>query len=320
MSKQHITVVMGGPSVEYEVSLDSGKMIIEHLDTSKYDIERVHIAQDRRWLVGNDEKEVPMQQVLDMMDQRRTVVFIALHGTYGEDGTIQALLARHNIPFTGSDAVTSLLAIDKVTSQELFAAAGLTTIPTQVCDIHSADNVEVTEFPVVVKPSRLGSSVGVRIVKEQSELQPAIHEVLLLDREVLIQSLIRGREVACGVLHQESEAVALPPTELTPLISEFFDYKAKYQSGGTKETTPPDMNAATIKKIQQAALSAHRAVGCAGYSRSDFIVSGDAMYILEINTLPGMTKTSILPQEAAAAGIEFPELLDIIIENVRTAV
>jgi len=320
MSKQHVTVIMGGPSVEYEVSLDSGQKIAGHLDASKYEIDIVHITKDRRWLVGRDETEMPMHEVLARMQQQATTAFIAIHGTYGEDGTIQALLSHHQIPFTGSGIGASLLAIDKVTSQELFAAAGLTVIPTTICTANTADSVQVDDFPVIVKPSRLGSSVGVRIVHDESELQPAIHEALLLDQEAMIQPLIEGREIACGVLQKHGKNEALPPTELTPLISDFFDYKAKYQPGGTKETTPPDMDAAIIAKIQKAAIVAHEAVGCASYSRSDFIVRGSELFILEINTLPGMTATSILPQQAAAAGITFPELLDIIIANAGTTV
>lgn len=326
MSKQHITVIMGGPSVEYEVSLNSGQKIYEQLDREKYEVEIIHLTRDRRWLVGSDEAEHSLREVVELLHKLKTTVFIAIHGTYGEDGTIQALLEQHDIAYTGSGVSASLLAMDKVTSQELFSAANLTVIPTLVFDKNSCDqaleqiNARAIDYPLIVKPARLGSSVGVQIVKDETALQPAIHEALLYDQEAMVQPLIVGREVACGVLEKDGKPVALPPTELIPVISEFFDYKAKYEVGGTKEITPPEMEDALIKQIQQAAVTAHQAVGCRNYSRSDFIVFEGKLFILEVNTLPGMTKTSILPQQANAASISFTELLDTIIRNSKTAV
>lgn len=291
--KLRIAVFVGGPSAEHEVSLKTGAMILEHLDPERYEVRRVFINKRGRW-------SVPLKKLKGLID----VAFIAIHGEYGEDGTLQALLEEAHIPFTGSGSTASRLGMDKIVAGELFTKAGLTMPPVP------------TKFPVVVKPSDRGSSVGVTIAKNTGELLPAIQNALHTSPRVMFQQYIVGREVTCGVLEINGRAVTLPPTEIIPVASSFFDFKAKYAPGGSREITPPNLPNDTIKRIQRVALTAHRAIGCRGMSRTDTILDARGnIFVLEINTIPGMTKTSLLPQAAAAAGISFPKLLDYIIAS-----
>jgi D-alanine-D-alanine ligase len=236
------------------------------------------------------------------------VVFIAMHGKYGEDGTVQGFLELTGIPYTGSGVLASALAMDKIKSNELFVAHGL-KIPAQY-------NKKIS-FPCVVKPAQGGSSVGVTIVKKKAGLKKAMEVALSFDSVVLIQQYVPGIEVTCAVLDEggDAEPIALPPTQIIPREAEFFDYHAKYTPGATEEITPPRLPAQIIKKIQQTAVSAHQILGCFGMSRTDMIVAGDDIFVLETNTIPGMTETSLYPQAAAAIGISFPELLDKIIQS-----
>lgn len=326
MSKQRIAVLMGGPSSEHDVSLHTGASMLQNLDDTKYQILRVTISRTYQWQFDQEEPvstEVAMRQLKEKAD----IALLALHGTFGEDGTIQALLDLHRIPYTGSGVGASVLAMDKTISGELFEAAGLLvpkTLAFEKGDTTIKDSVARSiEFPVVVKPSRQGSSVGVHIVKDAASLQAALEDAFSFDRIVVVQQYVQGREVACGVLeHGHGERPSpLPPTELIPKQAEFFDYEAKYTAGMTDEITPPDMAEDIIKKIQHYAVEAHQVLGCSSYSRTDMIVTKDGeIYIIELNNLPGMTETSLLPQQAAAANIGFPELLDSIISNVKTAV
>jgi len=290
--KIRVSVLMGGPSAEYDVSLNSGKNVLKFLDKQKYAAKKVIVSRQGKW---------PMS--FKTLKQKFDVVFIAMHGEYGEDGTVQALLDKNKITYTGSGAAASRLGIDKIASGKKFTAAGLRLpgIP--------------KGFPMVVKPADRGSSVGVTIVPSPKELPAALKLARRFSKRVMIQEYIGGREMTCGVLDVGGRMIALPPTEIIPKASTFFDYKAKYAKGGSLEITPARAPKPLTKKMQAAALKAHKAIGGRGYSRTDFRIDGKGrIFILEINTLPGMTATSLLPQAAAAAGISFAKLLDYIIE------
>jgi D-alanine-D-alanine ligase len=319
-SRQTIAVIMGGPSREREVSLGTGAAMLENLNVTKYKLLKVQLTQNRQWIFNN-EPATDTGQALRRLKKDNTLVLLALHGSFGEDGTIQALLAQHNIPFTGSRAAASLMAMDKALSGELFLAGGLQVPKHQVINNDYDSDIQqriLDKFglPVVIKPVRQGSSVGVHVVKAAKDIVPALQDALLYDQQVMAQQFIKGREVSCGVLEEPATGrpKALLPTELIPIGSEFFDYKAKYSQGGSREITPPTkMSAKTIGQIQSIAVKAHQLLGCAGYSRTDMIVSADGIYTIETNTLPGMTKTSILPQQAVKAGMTFSELLENIL-------
>ena len=309
---------MGGPSSEYEVSLKTGEKVIEHLDRDRYEILPIEISKEGDWHLNGSEAKI--DDALRKID----MAFIAMHGEYGEDGRIQAILEQYNVPYTGSGKFASQVAMDKPQSIRIFLSNGLTT--PKSATIRYGEKGFLTKFesvskngPWVVKPSSKGSSVGTSIVKDKKDIFDATHKAFAYDENILIEEFIPGREFTCGVLENcgGKKYFALPVTEIIPNADyKFFDYDAKYKKGASKEVTPAELSADLTKSIQGAAVAAHAMLGCSGYSRSDFIVTPhNEIYILELNTLPGMTATSLLPQAAQAAGIKFSELLDKIIQN-----
>lgn len=289
---------MGGPSAEHEVSVNTGTMVAKHLDREKYEVSDVLISKKGEWPVAVNE-----------LKSKFDLAFIAMHGEYGEDGQIQAILEKINLPFTGSGSAASRLGMDKNATLAIFEGAGL-KVPGMA-----------RECPMVIKPADRGSSVGVSIVKTEAEIPAAIGAALKHSQNIVMQKFINGREFTCGVLEVNGSPRALPPTEIIPKASAFFDYKAKYESGGSLEITPPKAPDSKIAEMQRIALVAHSAIGARGFSRTDMIMDKKGnFYVLEINTIPGMTKTSLLPQQAAAIGIDFVRLLDIIIaSSIKTA-
>lgn len=298
--KLKILVLSGGPSAEYEVSLKTGRNIAAALDENKYEVEEMIIGRDGHW-------PTPPEKL------QADVVFIAMHGEYGEDGTVQKILADAGLKFTGSGAEASRLGMDKAKSAAILSENGL-LVP-YFAIVKKSDRLPIVrQFPVVVKPADRGSSVGVSIVSKAEDLANAFEKAFAVSDTAMIQDFIKGREVTCGVIDDgQGNAQALPPTEITPNSNTFFDYNAKYTPGASREITPPEMPAEIIKKIQAVALKTHQIIGCSGMSRTDMILEMTKLYVLEINTIPGMTNTSLLPQAAKAAGISFPELLDRVI-------
>ncbi|MCL4406123.1 MAG: D-alanine--D-alanine ligase [Patescibacteria group bacterium] len=305
--KKRIAVLMGGPSSEHDVSLSSGKTVAKFLDRRKYEVFPVIIDRRGRW--GTEAHE--LKELVDL-------AFIAMHGEYGEDGTIQMILEEAGLPYTGSGPASSALGMNKILSERVFKTAGLNT-PESISIQHLGDlkNLRIDlDWPVVVKPADKGSSVGVAVVRNPDELYPALEQAFAFSRNIMIQEFIKGRELTCGVIDDGLEnSRALAPTEIAPKTSDFFDYDAKYVPGASEETTPARLPIDFIQLIQKTALAAHRAIGASGFSRTDMILSPyGKLYILEVNTIPGMTPTSLLPQGAWASGLNFPEFLDNIIQ------
>lgn len=289
---------MGGPGSEREVSLASGKNVFKAISSGDNIYRYIGILID----VRNPKK------VLSQLEETKpNVIFPVVHGTFGEDGTLQALLDIFGKPYVGSGVLASALCMDKVLSSELMANHGL-DVPVVLAPRSSA-----IWRSVVVKPRASGSSVGVSIVKKKSDLAKAIG-LASKEGEVMIQEFVAGRELACGVLEFEKDKpFALPVTEIIPK-SKFFDYKSKYVNGGSEEITPARISSSLTNQIQTAALLAHKILGCRHISRSDFILSKSNIYYLETNTCPGMTDTSLFPQAALAAGYPMPELVHRLIE------
>lgn len=306
------------------MSLASGIRITEALRSLGHDVAAVDTVNgllsagdEQKLLAGGVVKTVPpdtkalvrmnaaMQGTLKALP-RADVLFLALHGGQGEDGTLQALLDLTGVPYTGSGHLASALAMDKDLSKRLFRAAGVPTAnwlmaPATVDEVRAA-----LGFPVIVKPSKQGSTVGLSLVKTPDELQPAIDEAFEHDDEVMIEQFIAGRELTVGILGDQ----ALPVGEIIPK-HEIYDYECKYTAGMATEEFPAKLSATESRTLQEIALKAFRALKLGGYARIDFRMSTDGtFYCLEANTLPGMTQTSLIPQAAAAAGISFPELCD----------
>lgn len=317
MSKLRVAVLYGGPSKEHEVSINSGKEMINALNDGHYDIYPILISKDSEWNFG--EEKLSQNKAIEKLKNEFDFVLLGLHGTFGEDGTVQALLEENHIKFSGSGSHASRVAIDKHESSELFFDAGFKVPKEKVIrkgfdrDINKI--LEDFELPVFVKPLTQGSSVGISKVTQAENILTALDEALSDDTSALVQEYIEGREISCGVYEEDlAKLTALPPTELIPVDSEFYDYDAKYTKGKTDEITPPKISEDIIQRIQKISVSAHKVIGCSGYSRTDFLVRGDEIFVLEINTLPGMTQTSIMPQEAQAVGMSLGRLLDLIIQ------
>ena len=234
------------------------------------------------------------------------VVFLALHGGAGEDGRIQAVLDLAGMAYTGSNHIASAAAMDKDLSKRLFRSAGVPTADWLMAPATSEAVTAALGWPVIVKPNKQGSTVGLTLVREPARLQQAIEMARRFDDEVMVERFIAGREFTVGIL----DGVALPAGEIIP-PGELFDYESKYQTGGAREVFPADIPAAESALIQDYARRAHAVLKLGAYSRTDFRRDADGRFwCLEANTLPGMTATSLLPQAAKAAGIDFPELLD----------
>lgn len=310
-----VAVLMGGPSTEHEISLKSGENVISHLDKNKYKTRAVIIDREGKW--GTEPEKLKKQT---------DVAFVAMHGTYGEDGTVQAILEGVDIPYTGSAALPSALAMNKFLTLQLLKDHSLITPHSiLVSEINWQDMPSMIihriklylGYPVVVKPNDNGSSVATSIVQDEHGLSGALHDVFGVSREALIQPYICGREVTCGVLDQgwPDSAYALPPTEIVPKVSKFFDFRAKYDPKGSDEITPARFSDPVNKFIQKTAIRVHQVLGCRGFSRTDMICGNDRkLYILEINTIPGLTTASLIPRAAQAVGISFSSLLDNIIK------
>ncbi|MDY0040714.1 MAG: D-alanine--D-alanine ligase, partial [Desulforhabdus sp.] len=303
-SKLRVALLAGGKSAEREVSLKSGEQVYQALDKNRYEIFRYDPRNDLARLA----------QDADKID----VALIILHGRLGEDGTVQGLLELLGIPYQGSGVLGSALAMNKILSKQLYIEAGIPVAPYAIIDRSRAfsveDIVKSLGLPLVVKPEHEGSSIGLSIVREAAQLSAALEQGWQYDRLCLLEKYIRGTEITGAVLGNDT-LQALPLIEIIPGEEyEFFDYKAKYQPGATKEICPARISSELTQKAQEIAKRAHQALHCRGYSRTDMIVSEDEIYVLETNTIPGMTQTSLFPQAAAAAGVSFSALLDRLIE------
>lgn len=323
--RSRVAILRGGPSSEHEVSLKSGQNVLNSIDRDRFDPIDIVITQGEMWEFS-DGRSMPTGRALEHLKQIADIVFIALHGAWGEDGTIQALLERINLPYTGSGPEASALAMDKGRSNDLFVRAEM-KVPTFLVITHDswvsfqhdlAHKIETNiEYPLVIKPANGGSSVGVSIVESEASLNTAMMLAFMSSDLVMAQRFIDGREITCAILEDPAGNIrALPPTEIKPTVSSFFDYRAKYEVGGSEEITPAPLTEEQTKAVQHLAQQAHDVLGCRGISRSDFLLDRDGhWWILETNTIPGLTSTSLLPQAAAAQGIPFTALITQIIDR-----
>ncbi|MFA5362204.1 MAG: D-alanine--D-alanine ligase [Candidatus Omnitrophota bacterium] len=290
-----IGVLMGGPSAERAISLKSGSAVFACLKELALDVVSVDVQTDN----VEENKRLLVAAGIDC-------AFVALHGKFGEDGGIQSLLEEMGIMYTGSDAAASRLAMDKVASRQSFEKAGL-RVPRHLLfnkaaqAAEQADSLKNGRFPVVVKPAAQGSSIGLSIVDQPDGLLKALEDAFRFDDRVLVEEYIAGREVTVGIL----DDYPLPVIEIIPK-KRFFDFEAKYHKGLTDYAVPARIEAPLAKICQDAAVAAHTSLGCFGCSRVDLIIADDCRpYVLEVNTIPGMTETSLLPMAAGAVGIDF---------------
>ncbi|MFZ5366442.1 MAG: D-alanine--D-alanine ligase family protein [Patescibacteria group bacterium] len=338
MKKIKVVVLMGGRSPKHEVSLVTGREVVRNLDKKKYEILPVLISRDgERWQL-KDQREILLHSPsrVEKTDHKRRirggkallpqgrnlplkfgkkpdVVFIAMHGPYGEDGTVQGMLELAGLPYTGAGVLASALGMDKPMFRRVIEERGIPTPEYLVFEKGENSSIIWKKFktPLVVKPSSQGSSVGVSIVRRKEELDEALKKAFNFGPRVIIEEYLSGTEVTCGVLGNENPQ-ALPVVEIVPK-KEFFDYEAKYDETKCDEIVPARISRKLTKKVQDLAIRVFKAIDCRGFGRVDMIISQGKPFVLEINTIPGLTPVSLFPKEASAAGISYSELLDRII-------
>ncbi|MCX7694821.1 MAG: D-alanine--D-alanine ligase [Caloramator sp.] len=291
-----IGVIMGGISTEREISLKTGMEIANNLDKSKYEVIQIQI----------DKKEELIEKVKGI-----DFAFIALHGHFGEDGTVQGVLETLNIPYSGCNVLSSAICMDKDMTKRILSFGGLNTADWIIAKSIDFDLEKVKKmgYPLVVKPNSGGSSVATTIVNNENELMEAVKEALKYDTEVMIEEYIKGDEITCPIL----DGKMLPILAIKPK-SAFFDYTSKYADGGADEFVV-EFEKELQEKIEYMAVKTYDLLKCRVYARVDMIIKEGVPYILEVNTLPGMTKNSLFPKSAKAADISFSQLLDTIIEK-----
>ncbi len=296
MSAKTIGVLFGGLSAEREISLKTGHAALQALQLLGYRAVAIDVNQN-----------LPQQ----LEQAGIEIAFIALHGRFGEDGRVQGLLEMLQIPYTGSGVLASSVAIDKVVTKQMLIYHD---IPTPKFDfMRVGDSVDVllercSSLPLVVKPSREGSTIGITIARSGEALRSGVELAANLDGTVLVEEFIEGSELTVSVLNGK----ALPVIKIVPK-SGFYDYQAKYNSADTKYLLPAPIDENIYQLVQQAAVKACRVLGCRGAARVDFMLREDGFYCIEVNTIPGMTATSLLPKAAQAAGVDFPQLVEMIL-------
>ncbi len=290
-----IGVLMAGPSSEKKISLKSGRAVCEALKKAGLNIAPVIIKTDK-----------PEDNIRLLKFKKIDCAFIALHGRFGEDGGIQKILRRLNIPYTGSGVKASSLAMDKIASRRIFQRHGLKVPRSKVLkrDSYHGINLNGLCLPLVIKPATHGSSIGLSIVNKPKDILPAIRRAFKFDRRIIIEEYIKGRELTVGILGDK----AMPVIEIIPKHA-FFDYQAKYKQGLTDYIVPAKLDPRVSGRVKQAGVDAHRLLGCFGCSRVDIILDEKSEpVILEVNTIPGLTSTSLLPKAAGKSGIDFTSL------------
>ena len=288
-----VAVILGGTSFERDVSLKTGKAVVEACRANSYDVETVIIDK-------NHKKFLPILKQAD-------IVFNALHGTLGEDGTIQKWLEDNNIKFTGSDSISSALCMNKIECKKILKRNEFLT-PKWVQFEESLELTEVT-LPCIVKPNAQGSTFGLSYVEKPKDLRPAIINSQKFDKSILIEEYICGKEITVGIIQD----IPMPIVEILPK-NKIYDYKCKYTAGMSEYNCPADIGNELSKRIMKDSVKIFKLLGCKGYGRIDFIIDkNENYYFLEINTLPGMTSTSLLPIAAEAQGLSFSELVKKII-------
>jgi len=302
---KRVAVLYGGISAERDVSLSSGRQVIAALRSGGFDVTPI--------LVGED-----LGAVLEALDPRPDVAFNALHGRFGEDGTIQGVLDWLGIPYTHSGVRASALAMDKSAAKTVFAGAGLPVAKGRVVPIDELEADDPIPLPYVVKPVNEGSSVGVEILKDGDNRRAEIARAWRFGASAMVEEYIPGRELTVGVMGDRALAV----TEIRAEAGSFYDYESKYADGGSRHQVPAAIDPDIYAQALDVAVAAHRALGCRGASRADFRFDDAArrLVLLEVNTQPGLTPTSLLPEQAAYHGIDFPSLCAWMVENAACRV
>jgi D-alanine-D-alanine ligase len=325
VKRLRVAVIMGGRSSEHDISLASARSVLESLDPDRYEVRPIEIGRDGQWELGparqqaelgegGEKLPVPLNgspQPFEGVD----VVFPVLHGPFGEDGTVQGFLELAGVAYVGAGVTASALCMDKDLFKAVMRDKGIPVVDSvTVLERHRHRAQNPFGFPVVVKPARLGSSVGISIAKTPEEFSLALDLALEHDEKILIEEHCRGIEVECSVLGNDSPIASIPG-EIVPLVSDWYDFSAKYDEGGMDLIVPPRLDEATIARVQELAVAAFVASDCEGMARVDFFVREDGEVVVnELNTIPGFTATSVYAKLFEASGIPYGELLDRLVD------
>lgn len=319
----NVAVVCGGNSGEYEISVQSGQAVAELLDAEKYEAYLIYIKSNSWYFLDKEGKRFEIQKddfSLTTSEGKISfdVVFNAIHGTPGEDGKLPAYFEMLNIPCTSSSSVVLAATFNKWMCKQIVAPTGIAladSILLRKGDNFEADElIEALNLPLFVKPNSNGSSVGISKVNHAEELLPAIEKAFLEDSETLLESAVVGREVGCSVFDFKGRVLVLPITEIISK-KDFFDYEAKYVKGMSDEITPAQIDEETDMQIKAVSAMLYKHIGCKGFVRFDYIITEDDLYFLEVNTVPGMTQASIMPQQSEVMGIALGDLFSMAVEN-----
>jgi len=349
--KINLAVVFGGRSGEHEVSLSSARGVMKNLDREKYNVVPIAITKGGNWLIGDkgaqylkmNEDKIGKEGAISLEDSQKLVtikdseksisnyaegelkekidlVFPILHGPFGEDGRLQGMLDMLGVPYVFSGVLAHAIGMNKPKSKIIAAKAGV-PVPEDIV-LKKVENYDLDELieklslPMMVKPSELGSSVGISLAKTKEDLEKGIRDSFSHGDEVILEQYIKGREFTVTVMGNDDPKV-LAITEIIPLISEFYDYKAKYEDGGSKHVCPAEISKDDEEKLKRYAESTFKSIGCNDLARIDFLWSEKARdyYFTDINTIPGMTPTSLAPEAAKLAGMNFTQFLDKLIEG-----
>jgi D-alanine-D-alanine ligase len=316
MSKKNVAVVMGGYSDEYKVSLKSGQLIFDSLNRDLYNVYKVVILKEEWYFLDDRGEKAPINKadfsvsLSSGFKVKFDVCFNIIHGRPGENGELQAYWNTIGQKYTGCDFYQSALTFNKKDTLAVLSKYGIPSAKSiylkQGVEINEEEIITKLGLPLFVKPNQSGSSLGISKVKEQSELKKALEFAFAEDEEILIESFLDGMEVSVGVVDFNNETIVLGITEIVP-HKEFFDYEAKYE-GASEEITPARIDDETRKRVEEISIKAYDSLGMSGFSRSEFIIMNGIPYMLEMNTNPGFSPTSILPQQAAIYGISLKDL------------
>lgn len=306
-NKIKVVVLMGGKSPEHDVSMISGNEVVKQLDKNKYDIVPFPVSKTGKGIET-------------ILKTKADIIFIAMHGSFGEDGTIQGMLELSGIPYTGPGILASALGMDKIMFRKVMISEKI-PVPKFTTFVKGEDIKKVSsdlgKLPYFVKPYDQGSSVGASVVNEQKELKPALGFALKYSQIALIDEYINGVELTCAVMGNKNP-IPLPVIEIRALKGNFFNYESKYSDNGAQEIVPARISTELTEKVQNMAVKVYKAIGCRGVSRVDFMLKDDKYpIVLEINTSPGLTPASLLPKAAKAGGLSYSKLLDKIIEYAK---
>jgi D-alanine-D-alanine ligase len=326
LGRLRVAVIMGGRSSEHDISLASARSVLESLDPDRYEVRSVEIGREGKWELGPRAGQARLADGRDANLPLRLngqpaplgeidVAFPVLHGPFGEDGTVQGFLELTGVAYVGAGVTASALCMDKDLFKAVMRDKGIPVIDSVTVLERHRDRVENPfGYPVVVKPARLGSSVGISVVRSADELPAAVDLALEHDEKVLIEEYCSGVEVECSVLGNEAPIASIPG-EIVPLVSDWYDYKAKYDEGGMDLIVPPRLDARTIGRVQELAVAAFVASDCEGMARVDFFVRENGEVLVnELNTIPGFTATSVYAKLFEASGIPYRELLDRLVD------